>query len=432
MAKMATSKIQDNTVVEILRRKRKEIDLQIAEFTAAKEQEFVTFRQRLQEEDAHIDKDNLQIISSKNSLDETWEELRVNSEAKEVDKTIEIENGVETKSWGLLPSVNDLEPHLQRKISPGTPKTNGPGASSISDAFKEAAFHEREIEFRGLFTPSYLPLLDHSTYSQDSGVGRPHLKIRVKKEDQNASRQTAISTLAPSASLPASPISSTSPGSAPPLSASAPRERSSHLRRSSSRSDTSVASLRSSLRDPKHPRSPKRVLFSIDNLVVSPNTSPTARRAKNVPHVQHYGFDNVPQGFENIAAGTANKEPQSPDSWSDIALEKNRSNSAPTNGKLYMSQRFRRSLNLKSAASLNGEEAFKPAYIDDGKVDDDDLFRFDEDIGIGELEHAKKSSGDSGSDDDAESKNNEPVSSSPHAGSLPIEIKWPVRPDPRG
>ena len=116
----------------------------------------------------------------------------------------------------------------------------------------------RRPDRQAIRTPSYLPLLDAAPRSPRTATNQPPASIDAQ--------------LSSSATLPTTTFSPLgSPQQRPLISTSAPRPDALHIRRSSSRSDIS---LRSSMRGPKSPKSPKHVLFSIDNVVMSPSTSP--------------------------------------------------------------------------------------------------------------------------------------------------------------
>lgn len=83
-----------------------------------------------------------------------------------------------------------------------------------------------------------------------------------------------------------------------------------------------------------------------------------------------------------------------------------------------------------STSSSMGGNGFEHARGDE----DDDLFAFDEDIRYRDKEpqHDDDNGAEEIKDEELENGNEELPTSSPHAGSLPIEIKWPGRKDPRG
>lgn len=408
---------------EILNQKRKEIDQDIADFTAEKENEYNIFEKMLRaQRGPTIDEESLQNILNMRGVKEDsgitkhQKESRLPIGVKEEMLMNRNSNGTQLHSV-----ATNISKHPEHIGSLGIFTSIDPASPSDSAASKGTPVHEREAEFRGLFTPSYLPLLDNVTHDFTISP-RKHLFTQTRPKEgvgllrsspSITSSQTAEPIRMISSSASAENIHSSSPN--------VPLGESSHLRRSLSPSDTR----RSSLRDPKHPRSSKHVLFSIDNVVVSPITAPLKQRTNSIPRVQSSELDNIPQGFEKIAAGTIKGETHQSGGLNGTNLRSNKSSSLPTdNATLYKSRPFRRSSNLKGGVSFVTSDDFETVDYED------DLFTFDEDVGMGELEHADKSHGDFGSDEEEDKKDID-VSSSPHAGSLPIEIKWPVRQDPR-
>ncbi|KAL8749710.1 MAG: hypothetical protein Q9184_006700, partial [Pyrenodesmia sp. 2 TL-2023] len=331
---------------------------------------------------------------------------------------------------------------------------------------QQQPIHEREVEFQGLFTPTYLPLLSGRHRDVVNGpVSEGSVKDDTVKKPTTALTQDAVESTNHSTKPPRSNVadsrrkvmqssattkpSATAPmsGSAPltmadphHLSSSDPRKISMSERRSSSRSDTSVSSLRSSLRDPKQPRSPKRVLFSIDDVVVSPTTSPAIQRMINASKKSD-SIDVVSKldaSDSDIGKGDDTLDPYA---WRrDTAGQSSRSaltNIPNTNGHSVNvgskpPPHPAAQIALGSTSPSMGGDGFE--HIRRGE-DDDDLFAFDEDIRY----HNKdpQANDDVGADeelldDEIKNKNQGLPTNSPHAGSLPIEIRWPSRKDPRG
>lgn len=263
-------------LLELLDRKRKHLDQEIADFKAKKEKEYKLYEQHLLSENRSLtgyqdvpsgsgvkpsthdeghSLDNGQRPSVA-ELDETEKESGMRSVGKDTSGSKNEEN--------RRPAHIDLVDGPEHVVEGCLSAPRQPIASTPP--------HDREKEFRGLFTPSYLPLLD--------GPVKCHTQVQVIKPiSPSISRSSSTPSLSSSATLATMSITPLlpSPGHQR-LSTSVPGQKPPHRRSSSARSDTSLASLRSSLRDPRQPRSPKRVLFSIDNTVVSPNSSPVARR----------------------------------------------------------------------------------------------------------------------------------------------------------
>lgn len=407
-------------VDEILKEKRKEIDRDIAAFIAQKENEYTEFEKLLWTHDEKSGgRGNLRDLN----IAKYTEKVGESTESHEAPS-----NGDKPHGFSLSPTVTNVSlrsfPHKLAEsfvpIDPGSPGNLG--------ASEGTPTHEREAEFQGLFTPSFLPLLDSSIRDHAHSPSKPPKSVdnQTISEAKSSSVQTSPSHLASSMTRPVYTASSSAPPDTYHASLTNTSQRGSPIRRSSSRSDMSIASPRSSLRDPKHPRSSKRVLFSIDNVVVSPSTAPAKQQSDIIPQVHSFDLDNIPQGFENIAAGTIKPEIGTREGTVTSKSKKYKVDSAPAEGTmLYKSRPFRRSSNLKGGIPIMPNDDFEALDYED------DLFTFDEDIGIGELEHADKINGSSGSDEEDEERKDIDVSGSPHAGSLPIEIKWPVKQDPR-
>lgn len=422
--KMPNSNAERIWIAEMLKRKRKQIDREVADFKAEKEKDYIAFEQRLRAGGREID---------------SQKAIRPSLDARDVDKRREEPpdygekqgSDMGLKQETLLPGErSDLSSATHPRLTEFSSRAleKGSAASFKPDSFTPPTFHEREVEFQGLFTPSYLPLLDGSTDHQNNVSRKPSLTISIEPNQLTALARDTTSAHSSSATLSTSVDNSSSPPTARHFSASLPGEGSLNIRRCSSRSDTSIASLRSSLRDPKQPRSPKRVLFSIDNVVVSPSTSPIAQRSSSAPQAQPKGLDNAPQGSERAVVGKS-KEAYNAERWDDrgfsaypqIADAK----PASRTGKQYAGALPYRLLETRNAAPLvGGDDIERVGY-------DDDLFSFDEDMDLGEPGHSEVKGGDIGSDDEDSGDKETMTSSSPHAGSLPIEIKWPARPDPR-
>ncbi|KAL8699388.1 MAG: hypothetical protein Q9224_001435, partial [Gallowayella concinna] len=280
------SRAEEAQLTEALQLRKRQMDREIAEFTAEKEKEFRKFEKRLRSEKR--DAERLKILQCEREVDKANQKRRASCDqlairsADDVDATgngaDEIKrtrtDGVRFSGAMVIPSgdqANQLNKEKKKK------KKSANGATS----YDQQPSHEREVEFQGLFTPTYLPLLsgDH----QDRQADVPH--TTSSRPDEIISSDNPVLSSAPAVSDPQAPFSGNAPSTSahsPHMSSSDPRKMSMAERRSSSRSDTSVSSRRSSIRDRKQqPRSPKRVLFSIDNVVVSPSTSPTMQRKAN-------------------------------------------------------------------------------------------------------------------------------------------------------
>ena len=276
--------IQPESLRDALHRKRRSLDQEIAMFTAQKEKEYREFETRLRGTQQTMEGGSLtlrDVIDSKDgALKGGIDSIRVRHGQK----------SPRMQDHGGL----DSSKHAHTAATASPDSTAPPTAKPVPSHLSGSSPRHREHDFQGLFTPTYLPLLEAG--SQGLELDRPAISALSRKPG----------VVFPTIPNPTTPLSSSattfsavdhasySPTQSGPLSASAPRPRS---HRSSSRSDTSVTSLRSILRDLKQPHSPKHVLFSIDNVVVSPSTSPLARRsgkASSKPPIPFSGLRDMP------------------------------------------------------------------------------------------------------------------------------------------
>lgn len=304
MNKTTRDENRETMILNALGEKRREKDRLIAEFTAAKEKEYTEFEQSLRSD--HQDADYQKISPSPlkfegkdhRTLNSTnGDEKRISKVASELGAGARAELMTHREQSRSIVSLPDRASQETGSLS-----------RHRSDALGTVGFHEREEEFRGLFTPSYLPLLGSSPQNHKNGPHRDSLAVSTAADQRTTLLRDSATTLSSSATFPTSGFStSTSPRIFRQFSASVPGEQMSHHGRSSSHSEISISSLRSSLRDPRQPHSPKRVLFSIDNVVVSPSTSPIAQRKKLLAQAQPVELNNVLQGFEKITLGKSKR-----------------------------------------------------------------------------------------------------------------------------
>lgn len=401
---------------DALERKRTQIGREIEDFKTEKERELVTFEQRLRGGGRATSSESLSSFEAE-CRNEKREEPR-ESNLYYSGKSPAINIGSDSVRTNGINNLSRLTEFL----------CNGrENEQSSSDSLLSNSLREREREFHGLFTPHYLPLLDSSAHTSNP---RPTTNYSVEFQPL----RDTTSNFSSSATFPVSTLGDTTP---PPslrhFSASLPRERSLSLRRSSSRSETSVGSRRSSLRDPKQPRSAKHVLFSINDVVVSPSTSPTLSRSTAGPQAQD--IDNLSSYNSAKVPISKNKSTESWDKGLSALLNPN-SNNISSNAS---SQNSHSPYGIHSSSSYilsnNEDDDFAPNYDTDG----DDLFAFDEEVDVGdddddddEISGGKSAMGSSsasgyGSDEEGDGKDPDMTVGSPGAGSLPIEIKWPAK-----
>ena len=407
------------SISQVLQQKRVQLEQEIADFTTKKEDEFRSFEQEylqaFRNERGLTSRDNGVPRPETNGqpLDEV---PRTRKTALSLSSNLERpsqEDGDEN-----VASVDEQDGSNHTRTMPSLSKL-----PQYGEGLSFSQRHERESEFKGLFTPSYLPLLSN----QGIGSNLDSRERRQCSEDKQSSSRSQQNTasLSSSATLPGLHVGfSQSPSPARPLSASVPKEPA-HHRSASSRSDISLTSLRSSLRDPKQPRSPKRVLFSLDNIVVSPSTSPAAQRSKMGENTVHSTTPNVPRplgsfgpiAIEGIGGNSLNTlqdhkvQPASTFTGDGTNFGNNAGASAST-----------RSVGKIDMSPIIGGDDFETIDADE------ELFTFDEDMNSGraEVEANSDADDDPGSEDD-EQNGEALMASSPHAGSLPIEIKWPQK-----
>ncbi|KAL8938506.1 MAG: hypothetical protein Q9211_003176 [Gyalolechia sp. 1 TL-2023] len=369
------SSADEAELAEALDLRRKQIDREISEFTVEKEKEFRKFEKRLRSEKR--DAERQKILQCEREVG------KVEGKGKGKGKR----KGSTSGADGAGARVAENKEHREREDYGRVTGVRFGGATEIpigSDGGQrkkenEKPVHERELEIQGLFTPTYLPLL--------RGAHQDDELLQSSHRGQES---------APAASDPAALVSGSAPlipTSSPHLSPNDPRKMSMSARRSSSRSDTSASSLRSSIRDPKQTRSPKRVLFSIDNVLVSPSTSPT--RQGKISAFRKTALTNIPT----------------------------------TNGHVNGTSELLYSTTYIGSSHLLGWNGYEHVRVDEF----DDLFPFDEDIEYGDHEPQVDGNGEEElGNEELENAREELPTSSPHAGSVPIEIKWPARRDPMG
>ena len=395
------------SIAHVLQQKRAQLEQEIADFTSKKEDEFRSFEnqylQTFRNELGLTSRDNEVLRPGTN--DQPLDQVRRQEDGDENAVTVDDQDS--SNHTRTMPSHSKLPHHVE--------------ALSFSQR------HERESEFKGLFTPSYLPLLSNPGNSSHLGNGE---RRQWSEDKQSASgNQQNTANLSSSVELSGPQVGfSPSPSSARPLSASLPKQPA-HHRRTSSRSDISLTSLRSSLRDPKQPRSPKRVLFSLDNVVVSPSTSPVAHRSK-------IGGDSVSSTILNVPRPLGSFGPVAIDDLGSNSLNNLQDNKGqPTSTLPDEGTNFGNGTGASASTKAVGTDDTSPIIGGDDfeTIDaDEDLFTFDEDMNNGkaEVEANCNAEDDPGSDDD-EQNGEALIASSPHAGSLPIEIKWPQKHRPR-
>ncbi|KAL8795309.1 MAG: hypothetical protein Q9195_002179 [Heterodermia aff. obscurata] len=408
------------SISQVLQQKRAQLEQEIADFTSKKEDEFRSFEQQylqgFRNELGLTRRDNgvLRPGTNGQSLDQAHRARKI---ALPLSSNPERPSQKDGGNENVI-AVGEQDSSNHTRTTPSLAKL-----PQYGEGLSFSQRHERESEFKGLFTPSYLPLLSTQGISSYLGSGERRQGSEDKQSAPEIQQNTA--SFSSSATLPSPHVGfSPSPSPARPLSASVPKQPA-HHRRTSSRSDISLTSLRSSLRDPKQPRSPKRVLFSLDNIVVSPSTSPVAQRSK-------MGEDTVPSTMINVPRPLGSFGPVPSEGLNGNPLNTlQASKIQPANTFTGEGASFGNNVAASASTRSIGTTDMSPIISGDDfeTIDaDEELFTFDEDMISGQAEVDANSNTDDGLGSDDDGQNDEILTaSSPHAGSLPIEIKWPQK-----
>ena len=405
--------VKASRLVEALERKRKQLDLEIEEFQAKKDEEYRIFERDLR--DVSLEDDQQRRWSdSGQSLQERGRPQKRGSGLNEAIQKNGRAGKLEDGFGGHGVEGQARNSYLSDVPNVQNDPTLGPFLTE----------HEREEEFRGLFTPAYLPLLEGTPKEQRRGSREALLAPLFKSNGPSITNHDIAQGFSSSATLPISSANtSLPPPPARPLAASAP-----HREDLLERRDSSIGSRRSSMRDPRTPRSPKRVLFSIDDVVVSPSTSPVAQRSSKGPSSHAAGTpDGSSTSQANDETRNSNYQGYHVMDWTKNLSTKSENYGSPgvpfavPNGRPSVFTTLNQPQQASNASPLTGGEEFEHVN------GEDELFTFDEDINMGDSDDEKDNGeGNLGSDEEEDSKDGM-LGSSPHAGSLPIEIRWPVR-----
>lgn len=427
---------EEAQLADALERRRKQIDREIADYISDKEKEYRKFEKRLRSEKR--DAERQKILQCERELEKA--EMRRRGSRDQGISALSNGKGQKSPIASTPTRANGVrftEPtEIPLESETGYSKVRKGSRSSSHHLPNDGLpVHERELEFQGLFTPSYLPLLSGKhQFSEDTPLEKSTASSQLTALHQTDQRSSSAPS--PSGPAPQTVNPPSTPTNTPLLSSSDPRTEAMSHRRSSSRSDVSISSLRSSLRGPKQTRSPKRVLFSIDNTVVSPSTSPLSQR-RAAGQKSTIGSSLADQSISHPNSENSADPSVIPSSWqADIPIHSNHTSllsNVPITG---IQADGNNGKPPNSAAQMAG--TLSPSAGGGGDDfehvgDEDDLFVFDEDI-----RHKGEGQEDAGNGDGEEEFGDEELEglgrqleSSPHAGSLPIEIRWPVKRDVR-
>ena len=416
---------REHQITEALEKKKRQLDREIAEFKAEKEHDYRVFERKLRGKSKEHDPHGLSRIQRKRGRSKQKDAV-AGTDPLQQEETYDVQQDLaneKSSQQGPATETEDLSATTRSKTSPG-------GSAGPPDRLADSLHREEDV--RGVLTPSFISLMGETSADQRR-KSQEHLQPPFfDPGDLSVARHIASAMFSSSAETTHPPMKSPPLPPARPLSSSVPPEKPLHHRRDSSRSDASIASLRSSLRDPKQPRSPKRVLFSIDDTLVSPSTSPIAQRSKSVIPTVPADLVDANGGFEQFEVvrnqngdyPTVNKSERTGFSIG--------SSNVPVNSwtaSLLTFGRAADSVPSKATPSATGADDFE-------HLESDDLFTFDEDMGRtgkGKTQEAGlHDEYDENVEVDEKNSNDPLTASSPHAGSLPIEIKWPGRREGRG
>ncbi|KAL9638508.1 MAG: hypothetical protein Q9164_001515 [Protoblastenia rupestris] len=422
-------------IVEALGAKRRQLDKEIEDFKAQKEREYNEYEQRLRKEELNEDRGELSQLGEEDEAESSGHKKRAPS-PKDRGTEDNYMNGNSIRRDSKNPRTARQAPTDAFGGSPGPPITH--------------ERHEGKREKEGVFTPEFLPLID----SQSKGHVQKSQESPSPPRPSEGSSRPIISNLSSSATdRPPSPLPSFLKLSVPhaQLSSSAPPyEDASHIhhRSDSAASNISVASLRSSMKDPRQQKSPKRVLFSLGDDVVSPSTSPIMARKPMIGGIVEGRGRDFETVFEWGKKGKGKKKTRRKERSSSADSERGRgrqSRDAAEDGGVsgetgFLSLADGWTKTIPTSTSQSATPSLLTAATSENfekveKTGNDDLFAFDEDLDSAIPKDPPSNSSTTGSmfdDDDDDRPRGSITGTSPHAGSLPIEIKWPGRRDTGG
>ena len=422
-------------ILEALEEKRRKLDREIEDFKAQKDQEYADFERGFCGELLGEHHDAGSPLGEEHEI-----------ASMQVEEQSPPPDGRGVKSRDVSGHGIKLESKSSRTSNKAAIEALG-GFPSPQDS---GGHHDEERKWESVFTPDYLPLLEgrgnrdvrnswkimSSPTSAEGTVRSTTSNLSSSDTNHHASAHPSFLGL----SCPHAQLSS----SAPPHDDAS----NSHHRSDSSASNISVASLRSSLKDPKQPKSPKRVLFSLGDDVVSPSTSPVIARKHTTGDILTVGSEGLEDVLDGKRKGKG-KRTRRKERSSSADEERGRARQLRAelddngvdrgNGVFSLVDGWTKTIPAPTPLPRNTTSKALIATTSEDfekteKTDNDNLFTFDEDLDAVANKAPLTNGSVAGSlfDVDDVDHDKEPLpNSSPHAGSLPIEIKWPQRREAR-
>lgn len=286
----AADRMTENVIYALLEDKRRELDAEIAAFKAAKDEEFRIFERDLREGRS------VGVTKKKGRDAETFHTVKKRHRGNGY--------GVSSSPSNDSSSPKALATHFSNE---GRSLRNH--HLSGDQTPQQTPPHEREHEFQGLFTPTYMPWLD---CGEHRSLDRPKLERPARPSPSEYSPTSSrleeggsAPLTQPSFTRPALPKltlpNSTRSASLP----SAPQQPTTLL----SRRSGSTTSLQSSIRqssDDQKPRAAKRVKFKFDDIIVLPTApydrsqEPIANMSDNTERITDQEFDDMQRGVQQV------------------------------------------------------------------------------------------------------------------------------------
>lgn len=439
-------------MADVLTQKRLALEREVEQFKQHKEEEFRRFEEELKTRSDSSDDQESVVKERMNGVTKSHlAEISLSSgpSLAENTKNEGKENLRSQEAFGDVKWRNQEEPgsraiekkYEKRNAEQGSRKSRHDRAErQHQDSLMEVngdqypiSKEDRELELRALFTPTFLPLSEDQSHLEQL-QDRNSLTHGSPSESYQRLSQGRLDSDAPqfSSSLTTLPSLSSQRSSAGSISSSHPRLGFSGRRSSSSPTGTG-RTLRSSLRSPDHvAKERKHVLFSIDDKVMSPSTSPAATRrigavdkkSQRTPTIPLSGLTDFP--FPGISASAAMKQTALP---SSISMTGAKAVAPPSISSPTRPSRSYKDLveptvitppDEADKQDLQMEESNPMFDLDEPEGNGNDVLDYkedDSDATSSSREYTREKEESMGAD----------IAASPHRGSVPIEIKWPGR-----